>query len=189
MTYIYEKIAEIITGESKVQVGSASTQWGLDNETDAIKWFTQITGKQVVHYGVDNYSFFEYGNVGGCSPDGICIDECANVQIKCPYNSANHLQYLLVKGGQAERQEWVKNNESEYYIQCQFEMMCCKTDKCYLAIYDPRTLEPEHRMAIFELEKDEEIRKELDMRLEAASEIVRNAIEYLGTLNINNLKP
>lgn len=182
MTYIYEKIAEAITGQPKAQVKSMATEWGLQMETDAIKWFEIITGKKVQHFGANEYKFYEFNNNSGCSPDGLVIGENANVQAKCPFNSANHINYLTIRDNAAE---WLKKNEYEYYAQCQFEMMCCKTDKCYFISYDDRTVEPEHRMKIIELLPDAEFVKELTERIKKATEIVRNDLEYLQTLSVN----
>lgn len=184
-TYIDEKIAECITGEGKKSPSTKETEWGIEHEPDAIKWFTLITGIEVEHYGVSNYKFFPYGNWGGCSPDGITKGEKRrNVQVKCPYVSANHVKHLLVKGTKEERQQWLKKTQKKYYTQCQKEMMSCGTDGCYYITYDPRTIEPQHRMAIFELSIDEEMRADIDTRLEAASIIVADSLKHLETLSI-----
>lgn len=174
--YINEKIAEIITGEPKVNLKSAATEWGLEKETDAVKWFEEITEKKVVHFGMNEYMFFPYNAVSGCSPDGLVQGESANIQVKCPFNSASHIKYLL-HGDNA--QEWLKKESEEYYAQCQFEMMCCKTRKCYFVSYDDRAINPEHRMAIIELLPDKEIIDALNERIERASEIVRLSLEEL----------
>lgn len=186
ITYINEKIAECITGEGKKSPSTQATEWGgMEHETDAIKWFTLITGIEVEHYGAANYKFFPYGNWGGCSPDGITKGEKRyNVQVKCPFVSANHIEYLLVRGTKEQRQQWLKKNQKDYYAQCQKEMMCCETEGCYFITYDPRTIEPQFRMAIFELSIDEEMRADIDTRLEAASIIVADSLKHLETLSI-----
>lgn len=180
ITYINEKIAECLTGESKPSVGSVATQWGLDNEVDAVMYFEMITGKKVQHFGVNDYKFFPYLTTGGCSPDGIIQAENANVQVKCPYLAANIIPYLLIKG---DRQDWLKTNEYEYYVQCQFEMMCCNTEKCYFVVFagSDRMIEHYHRMVVIELLPDVELQQEIAERVKAASEILFTSIVQLQT--------
>ncbi len=112
MTYIYEKVSECLTGESKPSVSTAATQWGLDNEADAVKFFELVTKKKVQHYGCNEYTFWNYKDTGGCSPDGLLLTEDATLQAKCPFLVSNFIPYLLIEGN---RQEWLKKNEKEYF--------------------------------------------------------------------------
>lgn len=191
ITYINEKIAEVVTGETKGSAKTVATEWGgIEHETDAMKWFTLITGKAVHHYGANEYKFYPYKTIGGCSPDGKCLDENAIIQAKCPFVSANHIEYLLIKGGQKERQEWLKKNQKQYYAQCQFEIMCVTFDnglpceKCYFITYDPRAIEPAHRMVIIELTPDEEMQNDIAERIVCAATMVSDAIDQLSQLTI-----
>lgn len=177
MSYIREKIAEAITGESKPQVRSTATDWGNEHETDAIMWFEQITGKKVEHFGVSNYKYFPYNSTSGCSPDGLVVGEQSIIQVKCPYLAANHVEYLLAP----KTMEWLKANQPEYYTQCQFEMMCTKRDLCYFVSYHPSVIEPHHRMAVFVLTHDVELRNELASKIELATAIVRESLQSLQT--------
>lgn len=180
MTYIYEKVAQCITGESKPQIRSAATDWGLENEADAVLWFEHITGLKGQHFGAKEYKFFNYNSKSGCSPDWL-LEGVAGLQVKCPYVSANHIPYLLSD----KSAKWLKSYAPDYYTQTQFEMMCLKVPKMYFATYDPRTLEAGHRMVLFVLEKDEELHKELDMRITEASKIVSQILNNLSlTANI-----
>ena len=188
MTYINEKLAEIVTGEGAANASSMATDWGINMERDAAKWFTAWTGRRIEHYGVNNYAFFEYGNVGGCSPDAICLDESANVQFKCPFNSSNHIAFLLASCRHGAS-DLLRAKKPEYYAQCQLEMMSCKTEKCYFVSYDPRALNPEYRMAIIELLPDLEMQDEIKTRMEAAFDIIRESLKELKTLTIpDNVK-
>lgn len=186
MTYINEKIAECITGESKPSMRSVATDWGLDNETDAMKWFEGTTGNKIIHHGVANYKFYPYKHCGGCSPDGVVMDLnriAAIIQAKCPYLSANHINYLRVTGDKEARQQWLKANEPEYYAQCQFEMMCVGVNTCYFITYDPRTIEAYHRMAVFELSADLELQADINKRLDAATDILTDSLRLLENMN------
>lgn len=181
MTYIYEKVAECITGETKPQTRAAATDWGIEHEADAIAWFEMTKGIKGEHFGVNNFKFFKYNDKSGCSPDWVCAG-VAGLQVKCPYLSANHVPYLLSDKSQA----WLKEYNKEYYTQTQFEMMCLKKaypemQKMYFATYDPRTIEHYNRMAIFEMVADVELHTDLDTRIKAASEIVSKCVGSLKT--------
>lgn len=178
MSYIYDKIAEFVTGESKHAFKSEATDWGLNEETDAIKYFELITGKKVRHFGMAEYKFYPYKTIGGCSPDGMLVDENSCIQVKCPFLSSNHIVYLLAKG---DNQQWLKKNKPDYYAQCQFEMMCTEVDKCYFVSYDRRAIEHYHRMAVIELLPDIELQNELAERVLQAAVILHEAIEELQT--------
>lgn len=179
MSYIYDKITETLNLEPAPQINKWELQWGIDNEAAALEWFTKITGKELEIYGATNYKFFDYNQYSGCSPDAIVKGESANVQVKCPANSSNHTKYLFAPQEPTERQQWLKSNYYDYYVQCQFEMMCCKTDKCYFIVYDPRRDEGKYMMAVFELSKDVELCDEIDIRLTEAQRIKKELLAQL----------
>jgi hypothetical protein len=179
LTYIEEKVCEILNGEPAPQVSTWATEYGLNKEADAIMWFTTITGKQVTHYGANEAVFFEYDENSGASPDAMCKDESSIVQAKCPANSQNHSYLLRAPIDPVGRLEFIKKNETDYYIQCQFEMMATKTDKCYLVFYDDRRVDPKHRMAMFELPIDTEMVELLKERLGKAVELLRQSVKQL----------
>ena len=185
MTYIYEKVAEWLTGESKPQIRSAATDWGIENEADAVKYFEIVTGKKAKQFGSAEYKFYPYNDNSGCSPDGLVEGENAVIEVKCPFLAANIVPYLLLKGTQQEKQEWLKKNQYEYYVQTQFEMMCTKTGKCYFIVYGgaDRMIEHYHRMVVIELLPDVEMQEDINHRIAAASFILRECIETLSIPN------
>lgn len=181
ITYVMEKVAEVVNGEKKSSATSAATAWGLEHEAEAVAWFKIVTGKTVKYFGAADFVFTNYNEWSGGSID--CeVDEDAIGECKCPYVSSNHIEYLLVQGTQVERQEWLKNEHYNYYCQCQFNMMATKKDKCYFFTYDPRTIEANHRLSIFEILPDLEFRKDLDNRLNEAKKIVSAALMQLNDI-------
>lgn len=181
LTYIEEKIAEIITGEAKELEGKA-LEWGAANELDAITLFSQQHNEVVEFFGVGNPEFFAWNNVSGGSPDGLT--PTAVIECKCPFNSANHIGFLIAsKLPNSEQTEWLKENWPEYFYQVQFNMLCCKREKAYLVSYDPRTVAPEHRLAVIEIKADGELQMDIDYRISEAKKIVRLALD---TIDGNN---
>src|SRR6185503_5344149 len=87
MTYIYERIAEYITGETKQQAFGMALDWGNNQEKDAAMWLQQTI--PFTYHGKENFFYLEYNQFAGGSPDGLSED--AVIELKCPFNSANHI--------------------------------------------------------------------------------------------------
>jgi hypothetical protein len=170
MTYIMEKVAEVITGECKPQVGGVSLSWGNDNEKDADMWLQKFHPHE--YMGKGNFKFFPYNEFSGGSPDGL--SDTHVIELKCPYNAANHVQWLLYGSP-----EWLQKNYPEYYAQIQFNMLCCKRHYALIASYDPRTIEHNHRMKIIEVERDEPYLEKLTTRIDLAVGIVKDCYKKL----------
>ncbi len=88
-TFVYEKAAEILTGQKK-QIFGQALDWGIEHESHAFSKFSRITFEEFTYYGGETYVFIPYGDFSGYSPDGLSKD--AILEIKCPYNSAIHLK-------------------------------------------------------------------------------------------------
>lgn len=171
MTYIHEKIAEIITGESKPQARSASMDWGNQNEKDAYLWLNKTHPHE--YMGKENFKFYEFNQFSGGSPDGM--SESAVFEYKCPYNSSNHIEWLMYGSP-----EWLKKEHFDYYVQLQFNMACTGKETGFIASYDPRTVDHKHRMAIIEVERDKELVEDLtSIRIPAAVKIITDTLVTL----------
>lgn len=134
-TYIRQKVAEILTLEP-VNGGRANTaamEWGNAHEAEAIKRFKkECKGADVIHYGGANPKFFEYTPFSGGSPDGV-TDDGEIVEIKCPYNSGEHIEHLLLSD-----EEHLKSYAPEYYWQMTANMIFTGLDKAVFISYDNR---------------------------------------------------
>ena len=191
ITYINDKVNEWLNQKPKDSIENKwELEWGKNHEEEAVAWFEQMTGKKVQHFGVKNYKFFDYTDNSGASPDGLIVGEKAIIEIKCPANSSNHIIYLLQVGKtQPEQQAWLKLDVPKYYIQCQFEMMACKVDKCYFAAYDPRREDKRFKMAIIEVLPDAEMQKEIQERIERATELKQAIVRQLIAIpDLSNVK-
>lgn len=101
MTYVYECIAEKLTGQSaKDDFTSKYTQWGIDNEPIAKEIYNNVFDCKVAN---SDYIAGKY-NCGG-SPDGL-VNEDGLIEIKCPYTITSHLEHKL------------KEIPVNYYWQC-----------------------------------------------------------------------
>ena len=182
-TYIDEKIAEIITGEAVDSANTYATEWGRNNEEDAVKWFAHITGHQVEHYGALNPKYFPFNDISGGSPDGM-VNCNAVLEIKCPYNSTYFLEYIVERQNAAtdtDFLDWFRKNHFDYYVQCQFNMMCCKSDMCFFAVYNPRVVDAELRMFWFLFLPDTDIQNMIKDRIEKASQIIKDKLAVIDS--------
>lgn len=87
LTYMRELLCERLTGQWTEAFGNA-IEWGLDHEDEARELYESRYGVTIV-----GEAFAERDGLGG-SPDGLSGED-GIIEIKCPYNSANHISYIL----------------------------------------------------------------------------------------------
>lgn len=154
LTYIKVKAAETLTGLKHQTSYAYPLVYGEELEPQAKAYFTKISGIEV-----HECSFVAYGDHAGGSPDGL-IETAGIIEIKCPYNSENQINYLLLKD------QWdLKAEFPEYYWQCQANLLFSERDYCLFATYDPRMKKAEHMMKTLTVEKDEDDHKLILERL------------------------
>ena len=176
LSYINEKIAEILTGEAPELTNVKALEWGSANELDAVELFARQHHETVEHFGGGNPQFFPFHSIAGGSPDALT--ESSVIEVKCPWNSANHVEFLKGARTSTPHNDWLRDNKEEYWAQIQFNMICCGKEFGYLVSYDPRVIRPEHRLAVLIVDRDEAFFSDIVSRLDAAKEIVK------ATLNI-----
>jgi putative phage-type endonuclease len=165
-TFVYEKCAELLTGESK-PIYSPAIDWGKNYESHAFHYFSLINFDEFTYYGGETYVFIPYGDHSGYSPDGLSKD--AILEIKCPYNSAIHLKNFTIYDADS-----LKALHPEYYWQMQLGMIAADLDKGYFVSYDPRM--PQGKVIhVAEIERHL-VQDEIDEKLNAAAELLNNVI-------------
>lgn len=170
-TYVMEKAAERITGFPCKQFDSSATEWGNDHEDEARQMFTMKTSLIVEQIG-----FVPYGDFAGGSPDGVIPMVKSGIEIKCPFNSSNHIDYLLI-----ESDEQLKADHKEYYWQIQMNIMCNDAENWWFVSYDPR-FPDEQRMFIHKVERNEDDITRIKEKILAATDYLNT---ILTTLNIH----
>lgn len=88
--YKWELVIERMTGQPCQHYESTAMQHGTEHEPLARMAYVALTGAFVEEVGFHRHPTLD---VGG-SPDGL-IDDDGGIEIKCPFNSANHLQCFL----------------------------------------------------------------------------------------------
>jgi exodeoxyribonuclease (lambda-induced) len=170
-TYIMEKIAEEVGGFLPDATGRA-IEWGNEHEDKAANEYAKVTGNSLEAVG-----FVQHTEFYGGSPDrsvldnNLSSDRIGGLEIKCPYNSTNHLWHRLIDSA-----EYFKKNHPDYYWQCVSHMITLNVKWCDFVSYDPR-VSPELGLFIFRLERDE-------MEVSLLLNKIKKALEYKEYLKL-----
>lgn len=116
-TYMRELLVERLTGQW-VEAYGAAIEWGVEHEDEARELYEARYGVQV-----QRMCFAERDGLGG-SPDGLVGDDGC-IEIKCPYNSGNHIDYML-------------NGCGDHITQIQANIWFNDRQWCDFISYDPR---------------------------------------------------
>jgi hypothetical protein len=165
--YVLEKIAEQLGGFIPDLVNEALA-WGTENEPKAKYWYEKLTG-----YKVEECGFIQFNEFYGGSPDAKVIAEEGegSLEIKCPYNSANHLKHCLIDGP-----EYFKQKHSDYYWQCVSHMITQNTSFCHFVSFDPR-IDNDLGFFIIRIDRDEEECSKLLEKIEKAEEYKKSILK------------
>lgn len=157
-TYILQKVHETITNEVKQGIDNAATQWGIEYEPLARKWYAKITGNVLgesllhFHKSIEGFS---------CTPDNPIIPE-GLVEFKCPYAGENHLKNWLISSD-----EYMKEKHPDYYWQMTSQMNIMEQPFCDLVSFDPR-INNDRGLFIFKLNYNEQDGQALEERVKTA---------------------
>lgn len=141
VTYIEEKVAEILTGEIQEDVYAFAKEYGKDMEPVAAEYFTEVTGKEV-----EPAPFIPFGDHAGGSPDRFIVDENAGLEIKCPIKQAKQVKYL-----QLTDQYDLLRHFPDFYWQCESNLLFTGKAKWYFATFCPKMIEQKHKLHIIEV--------------------------------------
>lgn len=165
-SFVYEKAAEVLTGQSKPIYGDA-LQWGKDYEAAAFQEFSKHFFEDWSYYGGETFAFIPYGQYSGYSPDGMSAS--AILEIKCPYNSAIHLKNFSIVDADS-----LYSIHPEYYYQMQLGMLATKLEAGYFVSYDPRMPEGK-QLHIASIERHD-LQYDIDEKLLAAWELLQTIL-------------
>lgn len=142
--------------------GNIYTEYGQQNESNALLYFEQVTGKKVQKCGLvihKDYPFL------AASPDGVIHEENALVEIKCPYKARDstieqafenkEILFATYIGGKLNLKK-----EDKYYYQVQGQLHVTGKNYCYFVIWTPKG------MAYELIEKDESCWEKMFPKLE-----------------------
>lgn len=167
-TYVFEKAAEFLTGQPiKPEFTAASTTWGVEHEGEAKAYFQAATGL-IITPG----KTLENEQIAG-TPDGLLESQACGFEIKCPFNSGNHLKNLSMSTALE-----LLDLRPEYYWQIVSYMWLTGLERWKFCSYDPRFKE-EKRMLILNIDLIPEHLTLLKNRVTEAKLIFDNIISKL----------
>lgn len=174
-TYIRQKAAEILTLEpvNGGRVNINALEWGNANENDAIEEFKKRLKINVTAYGGQSPKFFEYTPFCGGSPDGI-TEHGEVIEVKCPFNSAEHIQHLLLTDWQE-----LKSYAPEYYWQITANMLFTGSTAAYFISYDYRFADEHLRLKTIDFDLQQEDVELLKERIAEAEKQLSMLIELI----------
>jgi hypothetical protein len=169
LTYVSEKVAEVLTGQAKSQGYAFPLVWGKDHEDEAVECFEKKTSLKTEKVG-----FYKYTDHAGGSPDRL-VEGNGILEIKCPFESKNQIDYLLLTD-----QYDVRRNYFGYWVQCQANMMFTDTQLCHFCTYDPRMKHEQHKLTHIEIKADTEFHELIANQLILATKEKLKLIQLLG---------
>lgn len=170
LTYILEKVHEKLTGKAKQGIDNFATQWGVEHEPMALKWYAKLTGNKLdspvlcLHDELEGFS---------CTPDTFVNDD-GLAEIKCPANGANHLKHCFITSD-----EYFKSEHPDYYWQAVSQMNITKRIYCDFVSFDPR-INSDLGMFIYRLKYQEESEKLLQKKVKQARQVYNQYLEMFS---------
>jgi len=124
-TYLWQQVIERLTGHPAPVVETFAMRWGTEQEPAALQAYLDAHMVQV-----RSVAFVQHPTLAvGCSPDGLVCEGGADdglIEIKCPFNSANHLE------------TWLSGMPEEHMAQIQGQMWLTGRQWCDFVSFDPR---------------------------------------------------
>ena len=124
-TYLWQQVIERLTGHPAPVVETFAMRWGTEQEPAALRAYTDAHVVQV-----RSVAFVAHPTLAvGCSPDGLVCEAGSDdglIEIKCPFNSANHLE------------TWLSGMPEEHMAQIQGQMWLTNRQWCEFVSFDPR---------------------------------------------------
>jgi putative phage-type endonuclease len=172
-TYIFDKVAEILTGEVAYIPENTAMQWGIDHEPIAKEYYQKAFKENIKD--IDFLKSSKFPNDVGASPDGI-VENVRGLEIKCPYNSSNHAKYMTL-----ESPEHLLKMEPKYYWQIQLNLFCSDLDFWRFISFDPR-FKGKQRMFILDIPKEAVKMAEIESRLIEAINLKEKVLTTINNL-------
>jgi hypothetical protein len=161
--YRMQLLSERITGMPAPEINAAALSWGKENEEAARLAYEMYKAAQGEPVYVESVGFQQHPEIDwlGTSPDGL-VGEHGMIEIKCPWNTANHL-LTIISASKALAHALLGTNPEDVKIvpvppehmpQIQGNLWVLDRQWCDFVSYDPRV--PEHlQLYVYRVERDD----------------------------------
>lgn len=128
LTYVKQKVAERLTGRVKQSSYAYPLIYGKEMEQEAVDYFQKITGLECEEIG-----FCPFTDHAGGSPDRDIPKDNSFLEVKCPFQSENHIDHLMLT-------DWydLKGIYPDKYWQVQANLLFSGRGQAHWISYDPR---------------------------------------------------
>ncbi len=163
-TYMNQLIAEVCTGKGE-ELNAKALDWGKVNEIAARAAYSFEANEAVQDGG------FIYGleKRVGASPDGIVTGKNKGLELKCPYSTRTHIDFIT--------QDKIKE---EYITQVQWSMWVAGFNEWAFASFDPRM--KKRMIHIQVIERDQ---KTMELFSEIVPQFIQEMDERLSRICIS----
>jgi putative phage-type endonuclease len=162
--YLTELVVERLTQQPIQRFQNAAMTWGTEQEPAARTAYERVTGISVEETGFVAHDVL----LAGCSPDGL-VDWDGLIEIKCPWNTANHIETLL------------NGMPDDHRAQVQGQMWITGRQWCDFVSYDPRMPEP-LQLHVQRIQRDPSFIADLEARITIFLQQVGIQVEALRRL-------
>jgi len=169
-SHVLKCVGELLTGELEPELTGRAIEWGKQWEPVARNDYEAKKEQEDFAFMVEERGLILHpdNDMVGVSLDGECSDD-GTLEIKCPFNSANHLKYMTDT-------DYI---EKEHKAQMQGGLWVTGRKHCDFVSFDPRF--PEGlKLYIKRFERDEEYIEKLDKRANQFTEKVLAMMAILG---------
>lgn len=170
-TYITQKVAEVLTGRPKPSAYAYPLVYGKETEPEAVEYFEKMTG-----YTCEEIGFQTWGEHAGGSPDRFIVEIKEGLEIKCPFQSENQVDYLILTDHYD-----LKRMYPQYYWQCVSLMLFTSLEAWNFCTFDPRMISDKHKMTRIRIEASK-VEEDMDLVNTAIASAVKEKLSLLDTL-------
>ncbi|MBN8683948.1 MAG: YqaJ viral recombinase family protein [Chitinophagales bacterium] len=161
--------AQLFYNQYHERADSEPTRWGLRYESMAIQVFSERTNFQTKELGFVIHPLI---SSVGATPDTQvidfeCLDKLILAQIKCPYSSEYHKDYL----NKIYDTTSLKKKKSAFFWQMQGEMWITNADYSYFVSFDPRLLGRNECLHFVKILRDESAINEIEIVIKKSIEL------------------
>ena len=167
-TYRMQLLAERITGLPAPEIYAPALSWGKENEDTARTAYEMYKAQEGDPVFVERVGFVQHKTLDwvGTSPDGL-VGEKGMIEIKCPWNSANHLLTIIYASKKlaaallGEKDAQLVPVPEEHLPQIQGNLWVLEREWCDFISFDPRV--PEHlQLYVARVHRDDAYIKNLE---------------------------
>lgn len=172
--YVYQKVAEVLTGQPKPNTYAYPLIFGKDQEPRAVEYFEKTYGIETITTG-----FHPYTDHAGGSPDRL-IGDTEGLEVKCPFNSEHQIEYLMLTD------MWdLKRAYPNFYYQCVSLLLFTGRKRWHFCTFDDRMINPKHKLTHLEISiESETVQEDINAINIAITGAVKLKLETLSLLNV-----